>query len=138
MKYLGIDYGEKRVGVAVSDDAGRVAFAKATLPNDRMLMTTVTDLLADGVEVVIGESKAPSGADNPIMVKARAFAAELERAGYVVHWEPEYYTSVEARRNAAEVGASTAFVDAEAAAIILTSYLNRINGLSDSDPHDNA
>jgi molecular chaperone DnaK (HSP70) len=32
MKYLGIDYGTKRIGVAVSDDTGSIAFPLAVIP----------------------------------------------------------------------------------------------------------
>ena len=34
MKYLGIDYGEKRVGIAISDEEGKVAFPKIVLKNN--------------------------------------------------------------------------------------------------------
>lgn len=136
MKLIGIDYGAKRVGVAVTDDSGLVAFPKAVLPNDRMLVGDLVAMVTrEGVKtIVMGESKDARGADNAIMTKARAFASELERAGLTVLWEPEYYTSVEARRLMAESAdtaprgqaPSTALVDAQAAAVILTSYINRI------------
>ena len=122
---IGIDYGTKRVGVAVSDTRGTVAFPRMTLPNDRMLMSSLKEFIAkEGAdEVVIGESTGPTG-DNPVMKHTRAFAQELEReTGVTIRWEPEYLSSAEARRT------STAnLVDAEAAAIILNSYLNHTHG----------
>lgn len=117
---IGIDYGTKRVGVAVTDDAGRVAFPRMTLPNDRMLMTSLKDFIKKEKteEIIVGESKGPRG-DNPIMKDIRFFVGELEReTGLTVRYEPEYMSSVEARRTS-----STNLVDAEAAAIILNSYI---------------
>lgn len=41
MKYLGIDYGEKNVGIAVSDDGGNLAFAKTVLHNGKQLLESI-------------------------------------------------------------------------------------------------
>ena len=122
-KLIGIDYGSRRVGVAVSDDSGSVAFPKTTFPNDGNLMKNLAALIEGekAEEVVIGESRNAEGKENPVMEQAREFAAELERvSGVSVRYEPEFYTSVEARR---DLGHS--FIDAEAAAILLNSYITR-------------
>lgn len=132
MKLVGIDYGTRRVGIAVSDDAGRLAFPKMTLPNDATLLGELTALIrSEKVEtIVLGESKDLSGADNPVMLSARRFAETLKKeTGVLVHFEPEFYTSKEARH--LKDGARA--VDAEAAAIILTSYLNKQNTYDDLD-----
>ena len=34
MRFLGIDYGTKRIGLAISDENGKIAFPKEILPND--------------------------------------------------------------------------------------------------------
>ncbi len=122
-KLIGIDYGEKRVGVAVSDDSGSIAFPKATFPNDRTLLPTLIELIRkeNASVVVIGESKNSSGQDNAIMGGVRGLVGDLERSvAVIVHYEPEFYTSVEARRDT-----GNKFVDAEAATIILNSYISR-------------
>lgn len=128
MKLIGIDYGSKRVGVAVSDADGSMAFPKAVVPNDRTLMSTIKELLKkEQVEaVVVGESKARDGSDNPIMQNARVFVGDLEReTGLPIHFEPEFYSSAEAKRLKEQAGAQTGIVDAEAAAIILNSFIER-------------
>lgn len=117
---IGIDYGTKRVGVAVTDDEGTVAFPRMTLPNDRMLMSSLKDFIAKEkpVRVIIGESTGPTG-DNPVMKHIRFFAGELEReTGLSVSYASEYMSSAEARRTMPDK-----LVDAEAAAIILNSYI---------------
>ncbi|MES2014659.1 MAG: Holliday junction resolvase RuvX [Patescibacteria group bacterium] len=122
-KLLGIDYGTKRVGVALSDESASVAFAKGVFPSDRSLIPTLAELIKkEGVEtVVIGESKDKDGNDNAIMKAVRKFVSELERTIHVrVLYEPEFYSSVEARRDSDDK-----FVDAKAAAIILNSFIER-------------
>ncbi len=122
-KYLGIDYGAKRVGIAVSDDTGSIAFPKAALPNDRALLPSIIGFVrSNNVSViVIGESKDKDGKDNAVMAGARQLGQALERELSVkVYFEPEYYSSVEARRDS-----ETFLVDAKAAAIILNRYLER-------------
>jgi RNase H-fold protein (predicted Holliday junction resolvase) len=77
--------------------------------------------------VVIGESKARDGSDNPVMRHARHFVGNLEReTGLPVVFEPEFYSSAEARLlKEQSSGRVEALVDAEAAAIILNSYIAR-------------
>ena len=69
MKYLGIDYGKKRVGLAISDDLGNMAFPKAVLENDPELLKKIKEIiLNEKVEaVVMGESKNFKGEPNKIM-----------------------------------------------------------------------
>ncbi len=122
-KLVGVDYGTKRIGVAVTDDSGSVAFPKTSLPNDRAILENIVAFVKEenASEIVIGESRNAQGNENAIMGPARVFATELERAtGIPVRYEPEFYSSVEARR---DLGHS--FVDAGAAAIILNSYISR-------------
>lgn len=130
MKHIGIDYGTKRVGVAVSDDAGRIAFPKMILPNNKMLMSDlVTFIKKEEVgAVVVGESKDLSGKENHIMGDIRTFAKEVERlSGVEVILEPEWYSSLEARK----IGETSGVVDEHAAAIILQSYLAKHNTYDD-------
>ncbi len=130
---MGIDYGAKRVGVAVSDASGSVAFPKTVLPNDSTLVREVCALIAsESVSIVIlGESVNKDGGDNAIMEHARAFKAHLEKScGVEVALEPEYYSTREARVHTGEYS-----VDAEAAAILLNSYITKRKG-TPQHPHD--
>ncbi|MBA3789193.1 Holliday junction resolvase RuvX [Patescibacteria group bacterium] len=131
MRYLSIDFGTKRVGLALSDEAGRMGFPHAVMPSDGRLIDYVHEII-DRKEVgvvVIGESRDFKGNENPVSAKAKAFARDLERTTDVtVEWEPETYTTQEAKRDPIGVHVNTReAVDASAAALILTSYLSRIN-----------
>jgi len=81
MRYLGIDFGSKRVGLALSDESGAMGFPHAVVPNDGRLIDYVRDLIANKniTAIVIGDSKNFAGEENPVAAKAKAFAAELER-----------------------------------------------------------
>lgn len=129
MRYLGIDYGTKKIGLALSDEAGTMGFPHSILPNDSGALDELVALISEQhVEaVVMGESLDFSGAENPVAKEARAFAAQLaEAAGVRVAFEPEMLTTQEARRDYEGVHqAKSGNVDASAAALILTSYLSR-------------
>jgi putative transcription antitermination factor YqgF len=86
-------------------------------------------------KVVIGESRDFAGNENEVAAKAKAFAALLERTANVpIDWQSETMTTQEARRDPEGVyTGSHAAVDASAAAIILTSYLSRINPVNEVD-----
>ena len=123
MKYLGIDYGEKNVGVAVSDDGGNLAFAKIVLKNDKYLLENVLKICGEEKidEVVLGESFDFSGQPNLIMKDILSFKKDLEDKKIKINLEPEFLTSVEAER----IQGKNDKLDASAAAFILKSYLDK-------------
>jgi putative Holliday junction resolvase len=137
MRHLGIDFGTKKVGLALSDEAGRMGFPHASIPNDGKLIDYVREIIKNKEVsvVVLGDSRDFSGNENAVMAKAKAFAADLERTTDVkIEWEPEGMTTQEARRDPEGVyTGSHAAVDASAAAIILTSYLSRTNPRTEAD-----
>lgn len=127
MRYLGIDYGTRKVGLALSDEGGSMGFPFEILPNDPQLGDALTLLIEDQhVEgVVIGESRDYSGNLNPVANAARALGDELAiRTGVTVHYEPEMLTTQEARRDFEGARTNHGDVDASAAALILTSFLS--------------
>jgi putative Holliday junction resolvase len=132
MRYLGIDYGSRKTGLALSDESGAMGFPHAVVPTAELHDTLMKLVPQKQVEaVVVGESRDLAGADNPVMKDARELAAWIgQHFSLPVHFEPEMYTSAEARRarDASVEGRSprdTSDVDASAAALILTSYLSR-------------
>ncbi len=133
MRYLGIDYGTKKLGLALSDEQGTMGFPHAILSNTPKIVDELCALIAkENVGcIVIGESRDLSGAHNPIAAAATSLGEELTtRAGVPVFYESEVFTSAEARRAPQKEEKSRApkrhpAVDASAAALILTSYLSR-------------
>jgi len=138
MKYLGIDFGTKKVGLALSDDAGVLAFAHSVVPNDAMLLETIITLIKEKEvqAIVIGESVDFNGEENVVMEHIREFVGDITlRIPIPVYLEKEFLTTAQAR-NLPQEGASrgtiaykgkqkTTQADAQAAAIILQSYLDK-------------
>ena len=133
MRYLGVDYGSKKIGLALSDEAGTMGFPHAIIPNTPRLIDELCALIAKEQvgAVVIGESRNLMGGENPIAKDARTLGDSLTlHAGISVFFESEVFTSAEARRAPAKEEKTRApkarrDIDASAAALILTSYLSR-------------
>ncbi|MFA5132217.1 MAG: Holliday junction resolvase RuvX [Candidatus Paceibacterota bacterium] len=134
MKYLGIDFGSKKVGFAQSDDEGRMAYPLMISPNDKSLLPDTLELIREMKfsTVVIGESVDQKGKPNAIAKEARAFGTQIENAIDVrVVFEKEWYSTVEARKQPGNEGNHN--VDDQAAAIVLQRHLDKVNGPSISD-----
>jgi len=128
MKFLGVDYGTKRIGLAVADSDTSIATPLKTIDNDDASVPAVLGICSErGVEtIILGESKTHHGVDNPVMVGIRSFKKSLEeKTDTPVVYVPEFFSSAQARRQP-EAGKN---VDGSAAAIILQSFL-------DSKPHE--
>lgn len=130
-KIIGIDYGSKRVGIAVSDNSQKFAFAKSILTNNDILLDAIANLAESegAVFFVIGESDNPSGGENTIMRRINIFKRALEvRTGLPVFEISEAYSSAEARRaletNTKSRKEKKTAIDAAAAAIILQTFLD--------------
>jgi len=114
----------KKIGVALSDDGGSMAFPKEVIINDENLLATLVEIIKKEAvdEIILGESRNFKGAENPIMKRIKVFKGVLEElAGKKVIFEPELFSTQEARRGQEDVK----IVDASAAVIILQSYIDR-------------
>lgn len=136
MRVLGIDLGERRVGVAVSDPTGSIAQPLPTLrrrAGKRMPLSTLQNL-AEQYEVkgiVMGLPLALSGHDTEWTRTVRETASKLEeRSGVPVHLVDERFTSKAAERAVRGIGLpkkkreEKGRVDAAAAVLILQSWLD--------------
>ena len=142
MKYLGIDYGSKRVGIAVSDDAAMIAFPKKVIQNrgiDALVAEIGQFCVSEKIdEIVIGDSRDYHGRPNEIMKEIEGFSVVLqEEVKLPVHFQLEFMTSVQASRileggvpegrqrgTSEGLKGSSAMLDAAAAALILQSFLD--------------
>lgn len=138
MRYLGIDYGAKRVGVAISDDGGTMAFPHSILANDMNLIQSISDVCSkENISgIVVGESHDLSGKPNKIMGSIETFVKNIEiECDLPVYLQKEFMTTVEARgRGGKEVNNARKTTkekqdraDASAAALILQRYLEKKN-----------
>jgi putative Holliday junction resolvase len=126
MKYLGIDYGTKRVGLATSDDGGTMAFPLRVLLNSRSLVSHITKICRDEHidTIVMGDSLNFQNKPNKIMEEIRPFAEALKDATLL---PLVFMNEVLSSQEAMHLQGDNAKNDASAAAIVLQSYLDKIN-----------
>jgi len=129
MRNLGLDIGGRRIGVAVSDPLGISAYPLEVLRDydPDAMRSYLEEKASEGVSVVVvGLPLTPSGKEGEQARKTRAFVRSIgDLEGMrVVLWD-ERLSTVEAEKRLREAGQHLKGrkVDAEAAAIILQSYL---------------
>ena len=126
MRYLGIDYGTKRIGLAISDEGGTLAFPYAILENSKSSLGEIKTICAhEGVEtIIVGESLDYKGEPNIVKKEIDKFIVELRKVlGIPIIEEREFLSTQQARFYQMK----RKRVDDSAAAIILQSYLDRKN-----------
>ena len=126
MKFLGIDYGKRKIGLATSDELSRFAFPYAVLDNSPVLYSELKIICEnEGVKkIVVGESLNYQGEPNIVMKEIIIFKNKLSiLTGLPAVLHPEVLSTKQANR----IQKETAMLDARAAAIILQSYLDSQN-----------
>jgi putative Holliday junction resolvase len=136
-RVLAVDFGERRIGVALSDPSGTIASPLITLPRRTGKRPPIAELIRimderEVVHVVVGLPLTLAGDDSEWTTTVRAFAATLgERSGRPVTLVDERFSSVIAERAVRGSGLKKSEredksrVDAAAAAVILQSFLNQ-------------
>ncbi|MDD3693957.1 MAG: Holliday junction resolvase RuvX [Candidatus Pacebacteria bacterium] len=100
MKYLGIDYGTKKIGIALSDERGVLAFPYEIVPNNREFLAYISSLVEREQvgAIVVGESVQLDGTDNVLMNDIRELMALLEgQFAIPLYLEKEWLSSFSAR-----------------------------------------
>jgi putative Holliday junction resolvase len=137
-RVLGVDWGRRRVGVALSDPTRLIAQPLATLtrrPKQRPPVAALAALAAEHAvaEIVVGLPLTPEGEEGDAAREARALGDALaERTGLPVHYLDERMTTAHALRSARRAGVSArearGRVDQMAAVGILQAFLERGRG----------
>lgn len=130
MKLLGIDYGEKRIGLAISDDLGLIA---------RPIPTLKVKSLSDSInklqriikkqkidKVVVGLPLGPKGGETKQSIQTRYFVDALKSTnGVKIDFWNEAHTSARAIKKKGHRNKKKAkTIDSEAARIILQEYMD--------------
>ena len=134
---MGIDHGEKRVGVALSDEDSLIAQPHETLArrDPSALLAAIAALARDNEvgEIVVGLPLGLDGREGASARRARRFSERLgELTGLpIVLWD-ERMTTVAAQRALGEAGVRAreqkTMIDRVAAALMLQSYLDAKRG----------
>jgi putative holliday junction resolvase len=132
-RILGIDHGEARIGLALSDELGMLAHPLETIKVKEQadLAGYIAGVIArEKVEtVVIGMPRNMNGTYGPAAEKVKAFAESLKaKAGCAVKFWDERLTTVAAQKSLHESGRNVkqgrAVIDQVAAQMILQGYLD--------------
>jgi putative pre-16S rRNA nuclease len=143
MRFLGVDYGQRRIGLALSDGTALLARPWRTIaagPTPEASATMLAELIArlradddpEAAEIgglVVGLPRRLNGEDTHQTAPARLFAGHLGAlTGLVVHLQDERLSSYEAERQLAEREPDWRLrkeqLDAAAAAVILQDFLD--------------
>ena len=137
MRIIGLDFGSKTVGVAISDPLLITAQGKEIIRRERpdklrKTLARIEELILENevTEIVLGDPKNMDGSDGERVRKTLEFKEMLERrTGLPVHMQDERLTTVESEEYMRETGIRREnfkeYVDEIAAMIILQNYLDR-------------
>jgi putative Holliday junction resolvase len=133
-RFLAVDYGRKRIGLAISDPLGMIATPAGFIVRREGKRPPITKILARAAELgavgfVLGLPLDGDGKDTEWTGEVRALGAEIaKRTGMPVRFYDERFTTAAALRTLKELGESArgrkGDVDSLAAAILLQNALN--------------
>jgi putative Holliday junction resolvase len=119
MNFLGIDYGEKRIGLAKGEDELKIATPLTTILNNEKVFETVGEIVVREQinEIIVGVPVSFDGKEHAQAQRAREFGEKLKTLNVPIHFQNEMLTSKQSEREGA------LDVDASSAALSLESYL---------------
>lgn len=133
MRTLAIDYGEARIGIAISDPTGLLAQPLetiATQSGDATALARIAEIVKtqDVAQIVIGLPLHMSGRSGPEVERTRSFGGRVKKlTGVPVEYLDERWTSREAERMLDDAGVSRkkqrGRVDPIAASLLLRTWL---------------
>lgn len=140
MKSLGIDYGTKKVGFAMSDNDGIMAFPLKIIKNDENLIKNILDIISENnIEIIfVGKSISQTGENNNVQKDIEKFLERLkEKMNIPIKTVIESFTSSHSRHGSDKSSfndrktkqINDGLVDAKAATLILQRGLETIKNL---------
>ena len=142
MKYLGVDYGKKNIGLAISDSEGKVAMSFGIFDNDKNFFEKFLDISEqEKIEaIVFGQSLNLKGEDNKINQEIQKFAENTKqgsKASLLIYFQDERFTSMQSKwgiekkirrtEKKSKGKRSDKKIDDKAATLILQSFLDSQN-----------
>ncbi|RKZ25714.1 Holliday junction resolvase RuvX [bacterium] len=132
-RWIGVDYGEKRVGIAMTDELGKIPMPYKTVDKKdamKVLQELVREYEIEGI--VVGYPVSMKGERGKSARKVEEFVGKVKKLGVRVELWDERLTTVEAERIMRELGRKPSRekekVDMVAASLILESFLRKNEG----------
>ena len=133
IRIMGIDYGEKRIGIALSDPLLTFAYAFTTLPNDSSFLINLSKIIIEKkiIKIILGLPSERFKSSTELSQKVLKLKLEIETKNKieVVLWDEEY-SSVIAKEKIMESVTKKSkrkqkdLLDRHSAAVILQEYLD--------------
>lgn len=129
-KYLSLDYGSSRIGIALGDDQIKIAVPQETITSNNESISKIAKLakLEDVEKIVVGYPRNQSGEPTKQTAEVEAFVQELRQVFPEVVFQDESVTSVLAEERLKSCGKAydKADIDAMSAVIILEDFLENL------------
>ena len=132
-RFLGIDYGERRIGLALTDPLKKFAYSYKTIKNDKELWQNITSIITEKniTKVLLGM---PDAKRNKLLTeRILTFRNKIETKFKieVITWDEEFTSAIAQERIIQSVGKKKkrrdkGLIDRNSAAIILEEYLNSL------------
>jgi len=126
MRYMGIDYGDKRIGIAISDPGGRISFPEKTVRNhgNPYIWDEILSIIQEKSvsRIIVGLPLSFEMQETDESIKVRKFVEELKK---ITPLPIEFENEAATTRMAKKLGVKNEHTDEAAAAIILQSYLDK-------------
>jgi len=132
-RIMGIDYGEKRIGLAISDPLLTFAYPLITLQNDSSFLKNLSRILAEKkiIKVILGLPSERFKSSKELSIKVRKLKTEIELKNKieVVLWDEEYSSAIAKEKMIESVTKKSKrkekdLLDRHSAAVILQEYLD--------------
>ena len=133
-RILGVDYGDVRVGLALSDTTKLIASPLKTIQNKNsgLLISELKEIISenDVESIVVGFPVGMKGQDTNQTVKVKDFTQSLSTLCLPIFMEDERLSSIAAKKSLfmenIKTGHNKEIIDQRAAAIVLQQFLDRI------------
>ena len=134
-RVLGIDYGDSRVGLALSDPLKIIASPYRTIKNqgsDLLIDDIKNIIIQETIEyIVLGLPIGLRGQETQQTTKVRNFANILSSLDIVIHLQDERLSSISATKSLVQQNIKTGYnkqmIDKTAAAILLQQFIDTLN-----------
>jgi len=133
MRILGVDYGTKRIGLAIGEIEVKMAFAKKVIPSTGNPMKDAQNVARfckeeECASIVVGLPVRARGEEGRQACITREFAEELRKMGFSVEYWNERYTSIAAEKELSHLKLKRLkeVADSEAARIMLMDYISSL------------
>lgn len=132
-RILALDYGAKRIGIALSDPLMIFAYPHKTIQNDNKVWNELSSLVKEKTihKIILGYPFRENGEPSELSKKIEKFKVELEKRFKleVIFWDERYTSSIAEGMMLESVNKKSkrrdkGIIDRNAAAIILQEYLN--------------